>query len=44
MKRLMLAVAAAVLLACTALGCGSEQDKGKYSNQDKPQAEPQTGR
>jgi tryptophan-rich sensory protein len=44
MKRLVVIVAAAVLLACSALGCGSDRDKGIYSNRDKPQAEPAAGR
>jgi hypothetical protein len=40
MRRLLVPLAAAVLLACLGLGCTSDQEKGINSNRDKPTVAP----
>ena len=45
MKRLLALFVAAVVLAGTVVGCGSDRDRGVNSTRDKPQPEPvRTGR
>jgi hypothetical protein len=40
MRRVLVCLAAAVLLAGPGLGCANKKDEGIFSNRDKPTAEP----